>query len=578
VNLAALVYGDATGGKDEAVSKSSGSESEGDDDDFFTVKGSSKKGKPSASNAEKGRNGSTVQQLTFASDDVECLVQHFFTSSAVGARASADEAKASAAALRARFVNVDTDRELIKALGQAGDNEVGDWEDLETGDKFGQGESDDDDDDEEEEEEEEDSRDEQEQEEKVAPVSALQGVDKIMEDRRQRKMGKKAAFDSEYDGKGKSKGTDSKALREEAGDALANPDAPRGLSDAAKAANRAEFADMDPKERARVEGYRPGQYVRVIVTGVPCEFVRYFDPKRPVIVGGLLQGESNFGFVQVRLKRHRWHRRILKNFDPLIFSVGWRRFQSIPMYSIKDVNGRMRMLKYTPEHMHCSAVFWGPITVQNTGIIAFQKLSNSVAGFRVSATGVVTSMDAGAKTVKKLKIVGQPFKIFKKTAFIKGMFTSPLECARFEGAKLRTVSGVRGQIKKALKDSAGGGPGAFRAMFEDKLLMSDIVFLRTWVPVEPKKLYNPVTSLLCENSDEWTPMRTIAQMRLAIGASIPVNKVNGFCCLSFFLTSFLNFLLKIAIRTLCTPPSNAALGTFLLFKSPRSCKKNCPSK
>jgi ribosome biogenesis protein BMS1 len=565
VNLAALIYGDASGDKDKGDSKSSGSESEGDDDDFFTVKGANKKVKPIASKEKSGSNVA-AQQLTFAADDAECLVQHFFTSSAVGARASADEAKASATALRARFVNVDTDRELIKALGQAGDNEVGDWEDLETGDKFGQGESDDDNADE-------DQEDQEDQEDEVKPVDAgstLQGVDKIMEDRRQRKMGKKAAFDSEYDGKSKGKG-DNKALKEEADDTSANPDAPRGLSDAAKAANRAEFADMDPKERVRVEGYRPGQYVRVIVTGVPCEFVRYFDPKRPVIVGGLLQGESNFGFVQVRLKRHRWHRRILKNFDPLIFSVGWRRFQSIPMYSIKDVNGRMRMLKYTPEHMHCSAVFWGPITVQNTGIIAFQKLGNSVAGFRVSATGVVTSMDAGAKTVKKLKIVGQPFKIFKKTAFIKGMFTSPLECARFEGAKLRTVSGVRGQIKKALKDSAGGGPGAFRAMFEDKLLMSDIVFLRTWVPVEPKKLYNPVTSLLCENSDEWTPMRTIAQMRLAAGASIPVNKVAFAAFLVFFF-------LKIAIRTLFIPLSNAALGTFLLFKSLRNFKKSCPSK
>ena len=524
VDLAALIYGDASGGRDKEASGSSGSESEGDDDDFFTVKGADKKGKPSASNEKKSNNTGASQQLAFAADDVECLVQHFFASSVLGARASADETKASAVALRARFVNIDTDRELIKSLGQAGDNEVGDWEDLETGDKLGQGDDDDDDEEEEEEEEEEDAT-------PVTPGSTLQGVDKMMEERRQRKMGKKAAFDAEYDGKGKKKGQDNKALKEEADDAAANPDAPRGLSDAAKAANRAEFADMDPKERARVEGYRPGQYVRVIVTGVPCEFVRYFDPKRPVIVGGLLQGESNFGFVQVRLKRHRWHRRILKNFDPLIFSVGWRRFQSIPMYSIKDVNGRMRMLKYTPEHMHCSAVFWGPITVQNTGIIAFQKLSSSVAGFRVSATGVVTSMDAGAKTVKKLKIVGHPFKIFKKTAFVKGMFTSPLECARFEGAKLRTVSGVRGQIKKALKDSAGGGPGAFRAMFEDKLLMSDIVFLRTWVPVEPKKLYNPVTSLLCENSDEWTPMRTIAQMRLAAGASIPVNKVS----LSFFI-------------------------------------------
>ena len=180
-------------------------------------------------------------------------------------------------------------------------------------------------------------------------------------------------------------------------------------------------------------------------------------------------------------------------------------------------------------------------------------------------------MDAGAKTVKKLKIVGQPFKIFKKTAFIKGMFTSPLECARFEGAKLRSVSGVRGQIKKALKDSAGGGPGAFRAMFEDKLLMSDIVFLRTWVPVEPKKLYNPVTSLLCENSDEWTPMRTIAQMRLAAGASIPVNKVGSVSFLLFrsqvSLSGFFVYTHRTSRPPLLSPSNSKETAGKIAFQS-----------
>ena len=53
-------------------------------------------------------------------------------------------------------------------------------------------------------------------------------------------------------------------------------------------------------------------------------------------------------------------------------------------------------------------------------------------------------------------------------------------------------TGIRGQIKKA----AVNGGGKFRATFEDKILMSDIVFCRTWTNVEPKEYYNPVSSLL----------------------------------------------------------------------------------
>lgn len=51
----------------------------------------------------------------------------------------------------------------------------------------------------------------------------------------------------------------------------------------------------------------------------------------------------------------------------------------------------------------------------------------------------------------------------------------------------------------------------------------DIVFLRAWYPVKPRKFYNPVTSLLLSTKDKWQGMRTTGQVRKELNLHAPQN-------------------------------------------------------
>lgn len=278
-----------------------------------------------------------------------------------------------------------------------------------------------------------------------------------------------------------------------------------------------------------VAGLENGRYVRFRLCGVPSEFQRHWDARRPVMVCGLLDHEKEHpgaaALLTARLRRHRWHAKILKSRDPVVISVGWRRFQAAPLFSIEDrAQTRHRFLKYTPEHMHCDATFVGPSVAPNSPIIGFHSLRGDADSFRACLTGVVTGVGAASRVVKKLKLQGFPYKVERNTAFVEGMFNSALEVAKFEGAQIKTVSGIRGAIKKAVSVHK---EGAFRATFEDKIVLSDIVTCRLWVSVEPPKFCAPIASHLVGYEDDsyerLAPMRTVAQVRRDEHIPIPVN-------------------------------------------------------
>lgn len=280
--------------------------------------------------------------------------------------------------------------------------------------------------------------------------------------------------------------------------------------------NKSVFDNLDNGMRIEVEGFRPGLYVRMLFKNMPAEFVTNFEASYPILIGSLNMAEQNIGYVSCKVKKHRWYKKILKTNDPLIISLGWRRFQTLPIYSKIEDDLKCRYLKYTPEHVTCNMHFYGPITPQNSGFLALQTVTNDPndmkqLGFRIAATGSVNEINKSTQIVKKLKLVGTPIKIYKKTAFIKDMFNSTLEVAKFEGARIKTVSGIRGQIKKAMNKPEGG----FRATFEDKIKMSDLVFCRTWFKVDVTRFYAPVVNLLmsAETKNAWQGMKTKGQLK-----------------------------------------------------------------
>jgi hypothetical protein len=68
-----------------------------------------------------------------------------------------------------------------------------------------------------------------------------------------------------------------------------------------------------------------------------------------------------------------------------------------------------------------------------------------------------------------------------------------------------------------------GKEGSVRCTFEDKILMSDIVFLRAWTSVDVPRFFNPVTSLLQAHNSVWKGMKTSGELHRQHDLPIPVN-------------------------------------------------------
>ncbi|KAI3930141.1 hypothetical protein MKW92_002841 [Papaver armeniacum] len=161
-------------------------------------------------------------------------------------------------------------------------------------------------------------------------------------------------------------------------------------------------ADIE-ETHMKKEIIRVGAYLKFKICDVPSEMVNNRDPCHPILVGGISHAEKTVGRISARFERHSLHMKSLRTNDPIIVSVGWRRYVTIPIYATEDLH---EILEFTPEDKPCCATFWGPFATPGTGVVAVQSLADSNAAFRILATGGVlgfthapyTPVTTGAET------------------------------------------------------------------------------------------------------------------------------------------------------------------------------------
>lgn len=127
----------------------------------------------------------------------------------------------------------------------------------------------------------------------------------------------------------------------------------------------------EPQAPAIFNGLQIGAYVKINLKGISEDIFLTFKAEKPLMICAIRHRESNLGLISTRFTKHMWYKKILKSNDPLIVSIGWHRFQTLPMYATEDPGtDRMRVVKYTPKYSYCKCIFYGPFVPVNTPFLA----------------------------------------------------------------------------------------------------------------------------------------------------------------------------------------------------------------
>ena len=227
-----------------------------------------------------------------------------------------------------------------------------------------------------------------------------------------------------------------------------------------------------------------GRYVTLVVKGVPRSFAESDLSAKPIIVSGLLRHENKMSLCHVKIQRSIYFDKPIKSKTPLVFHIGFRRFESKACFS-QHQNGqdKNKLERYwQPDSNFIVASLYAPVTYMPAPCLVFLPEDPAVAtpsplvGF-----GSLLSVDPDRVILKRILLTGHPFRVHQTHAVVRFMFNEPDDIKWFQPVELFTKLGLVGNIKESL-----GTHGYMKCSFNKRMVQHDTICMPLYKRVFPK--------------------------------------------------------------------------------------------
>jgi hypothetical protein len=194
--------------------------------------------------------------------------------------------------------------------------------------------------------------------------------------------------------------------------------------------------------------------------------------------------------IIAKITKNKWERSVLNSGKNYIISIGWKIIVTklyFCNHKNNEINYIMKNLKFSGFSYICFYTDSNSFQDIVVGIKTKSQARNSIhqgTSFSFLFTGEVLFFNNVFKMFKRIKIKGIIFKKYKKSAFIRGMFSSSIDATKFRDAIIKTTDGIRGIIKNTDQITSTGN---FRAIFEKKIQNETSVSIVTYINVTPDK-------------------------------------------------------------------------------------------